>query len=758
MPRTYAALWIFLLALCWPVRAQVNDAVERAMAADRAFRQGEQFHQQGRLREAIPSFQIALQIRQSLNDVRSSALILDILAATHNQLGEKQTALEYFQQVLTIRRNDPGDEAATLHNIGVVHSELGDKRQALQHFERALFLWRQVRDQRGLAATLNAIGSVYSWAGQKETARQFYEEALPLKRVTKDRGGEAYIRNNLGAIWSALGDKRKARDQFQEALAMWREVQDRKGQALALTNLGVVLAELNERQKAVEQFQQALSLDRGNEARTLGNLGFVYALMDDKVRALATLQQSLALARHANNPDAEAASLTHLMLAHRQFKQPGEAIVFGKLAINSYQQLRANVQDALQQSFVQSKADAYRTLAELLIEAGRLLEAHSVLRMLKEEEYFEYVRGDDDRLTPRRIALTTEELKIIEGTNNPATAENLMSNLMPLEPGTAAVFTIVGAEKYRVLVFKSDAPVAREYEIKASELNRKIFAFREALNTRRPDFMQRSRELYRILVAPIRQDLSDTKTVLWSLDGALRYVPLAALHDGKKYLVESYSNVVQTLSSRLHDPPCKNWRGLGLGLSKAVAGFPALAHVPAELSSIIRSSANSKGALGGRLLLNETFTEITMKAELKNQYPAVHIASHFKFEPGNETDSYLVLGDGSPLTVAQLKAWQGAFTGVELLTLSACETGVGDGRELESFGEIAQRQGAKAVIATLLRVPDQSAAVLMPRFYQLRATMSKAEALRQAQLEILQSEQFKHPVFWASYILFGNFQ
>ncbi|MBL8204293.1 MAG: CHAT domain-containing protein [Blastocatellia bacterium] len=758
MPRTHAATWIFLLALFWPCYAQVNDAVERAMAADRAFRQGEQFHQQGRLREAIPAFQTALQLRQSLNDARSSALILDILAAIHHQLGEKQTALEYFQQVLTIRRNDSRDEAATLHNLGVLYSELGDKRQALQHFESAVYWWRQVRDQRGLAATLNATGSVYSWAGQKETARQFYEEALLLKRVTKDRGGEAYVRNNLGAIWSALGDKRKARDQFQAALAVWRELQDRQGQALALTNLGVVFTELNERQKAVEQFQQALLLGRSNEARTLGNLGFVYALMDDKVRALATLQQSLALARQANNPDAEAASLTHLMLAHRQFKQPGEAIVFGKLAINSYQQLRANVQDALQQSFVQSKADAYRTLAELLIEAGRLLEAQAVLRMLKEQEYFEYVRGDDDSLTPRRIALTTEELEIIKGTNKPATAENLMSSLMPLEPGTAAVFTIVGAEKYRVLVFKSDARVAREYEIKASELNHKIFAFREALNARRPDFMQLSRELYRILVAPIRQDLSDTKTVLWSLDGALRYVPLAALHDGKKYLVESYSNVVQTLSSRLHDPPCKNWRGLGLGLSKAVAGFPSLAHVPAELSSIIRSSANSKGALDGRLLLNETFTETTMKAELKNHYPAVHIASHFKFEPGNETDSYLVLGDGSPLTVAQLKAWQGAFTGVELLTLSACETGVGDGRELESFGEIAQRQGAKAVIATLLRVPDQSAAVLMPRFYQLRATMSKAEALRQAQLEILQSEQFKHPAFWSPYILFGNFQ
>jgi CHAT domain-containing protein len=262
--------------------------------------------------------------------------------------------------------------------------------------------------------------------------------------------------------------------------------------------------------------------------------------------------------------------------------------------------------------------------------------------------------------------------------------------------------------------------------------------------------MALARELYRILVAPIRQDLINAKarTLLWSLDGALSYVPLAALHDGEKYFIEHYSSAILTLSSRLHDVPCEQWRGLGLGLSKAVPGFPQLVNVPTELSSIVREQGSGEGVLEGRIL----------KAELNKQYPAVHIASHFKLEPGNETDSYLLLGDGSPLTLAQLKQWQGAFAGVELLTLSACETGVGDGREIESFGELAQRQGAKAVLATLLQVSDQSTALLMRQFYRNRARMSKADALRQAQLELLRSNQFKHPAYWSPFVLIGNYQ
>jgi CHAT domain-containing protein len=200
------------------------------------------------------------------------------------------------------------------------------------------------------------------------------------------------------------------------------------------------------------------------------------------------------------------------------------------------------------------------------------------------------------------------------------------------------------------------------------------------------------------------------------------------------------------------------------------------------------------------LLLDEQFTEAAMRESLRQRYPLVHIASHFRFHPGNETDSFLLLGDGAQLTLARIKAESSLFAGVELLALSACNTAMSgedaEGKEIEGFGVMAQRQGAKAVVATLWSVADASTRELMRRFYQLRQSqpqMTKAEALRQSQLALLRGEQYRareqavrrrdvrldkagaasieapafqpdpkaqyaHPFYWAPFILIGNWK
>src|SRR2546422_10263014 len=133
-----------------------------------------------------------------------------------------------------------------------------------------------------------------------------------------------------------------------------------------------------------------------------------------------------------------------------------------------------------------------------------------------------------------------------------------------------------------------------------------------------------------------------------------------------------------------------------------------------------------------------------MLTELRRQHKVVHIASHFQFQPGNETNSALLLGDGSFLSLAQIKSLPNVFGGVELLTLSACNTATGgsgaNGKEVEGFGVLAQRQGAKAVVASLWPVADRSTKLLMQEFYRLReakGSTTKIEALRQAQIELL---------------------
>lgn len=286
---------------------------------------------------------------------------------------------------------------------------------------------------------------------------------------------------------------------------------------------------------------------------------------------------------------------------------------------------------------------------------------------------------------------------------------------------------------------------------------------------------------------------------------------MAALHDGKQYFVEKYRNSVFTPASqsRLERSPAEKWRGLGLGVSKSAVPLP---FVVDELRGIIRDSnlGNDAGVVDGRIMLDDSFTKDMMKTALVQEggYSLVHIASHFIFKPGNETDSYLLLGGGGAdtdearhLTLAEIKRAPNLFRGVELLTLSACNTGVGEGAngagsEVENFGVLAQLKGARAVIATLWHVNDSSTMLLMKTFYRLRnenTSMPKIEALRQSQLALLRrgvkspiAAQFKrdssnaestedweeqlplfksdpdhpyaHAYYWAPFILIGNWR
>src|SRR5262249_4909543 len=277
---------------------------------------------------------------------------------------------------------------------------------------------------------------------------------------------------------------------------------------------------------------------------------------------------------------------------------------------------------------------------------------------------------------------------------------------------------------------------------------------REAVQTPSRDPRPLAREMYEILIGRnLARDLTQAKaqTLMWSLDGVLRYLPMAALYDGQHYMIEDYRSVVFTPAShsRLNNPVSTAWRGLGLGVSKPKEGFAGLTGVPEELRGIIREESvkNSSGVLPGKLILDEAFTETSMEEALRQSYPVVHIASHFRFQPGNETQSFLLLGDGTHLTLAEVKTMGQLFSGVDLLTLSACNTAVGDrlgdGKEVESFGVIAQKKGASAVMASLWPVMDESTQLFMREFYRLHSdkpNITKGDALREAQLALLRGQ------------------
>lgn len=314
-------------------------------------------------------------------------------------------------------------------------------------------------------------------------------------------------------------------------------------------------------------------------------------------------------------------------------------------------------------------------------------------------------------------------------------------------------------------------------EIKQTDLEQKIVRFRQVLEDPRSDVLFSAAELYQILIKPVEADLKriNAETLLWSLDGVLRYVPFAALYDGEKFLVENYTNAVVTLSQppeNIVNSP-KNWRALGAGVSLEIENLPALSQVPAELKAVVRDETvkTEKGLFAGKLLLNQDFTRENLIDSLKQKFKLVHFATHFVINPGKDVDSFLLFGDGGKLNLAEWRTVEAFdFSGADLLTLSACETALGtpnaNGAEIESFGVIAQKRGAKTVIASLWSIADNSTPELMTEFYRQyklgNSAISKAEALRKAQILMLKKAKtirnHSHPAYWSPFIVLGDWR
>jgi CHAT domain-containing protein len=366
-------------------------------------------------------------------------------------------------------------------------------------------------------------------------------------------------------------------------------------------------------------------------------------------------------------------------------------------------------------------------------------------------------------------------------------AQLWQKQLTALGAGTVLLTTLLTEDRYYVVVTTPGAHVVRSKEIALGELTRQIRDLRYVLESSHSAVLGDPRsggktpltqKIYQVLVGPVEADLSEARatTLLWSLDGVLRYVPLAVLHDEQRYMVERYTNLVVTLAQPPENARASpfDWRALGAGVSLP-SGEEPLPHVEHELKAVVRDetardrAAERDGLFVGRRLLNRQFSRVNFDRALKLRPQLIHLATHFNLSSVNDGDSFLRLGGGDKLTLTQLRTERlFDLDGVHLVTLSACETmkdgADPNGAEIEGLAVIAQRRGAQTVLASLWRIPDDGTRHLMTEFYRLykngRGNVSKVEALRRAQLTLLKGggpgRNYSHPAYWGAFILLGN--
>ena len=335
----------------------------------------------------------------------------------------------------------------------------------------------------------------------------------------------------------------------------------------------------------------------------------------------------------------------------------------------------------------------------------------------------------------------------------------------------------------------AQVPVHYQIQVKRSELRKLAFRAWSGVARQDADADIALRELHNLIIAPLRKDLegSGAEVIMLNLAGYLRYVPFAALNDGKRYLIEDYALALYTpAADTVYAAPARDRsRAIGFGVTEALKNFSGLPGVAAELESIFEGT-DAKGPFAGTPLLNGAFDADALAAALEGEPQYVHIASHFKLTPGDETKSFLLLGSGDELTLDRLRTDAGLqFESVDLLTLSACETAgevSSEGDEVESFATLAQGSGASSVMATLWPISDASTAQLMADFYDglLNQNLDKALALRRAQVAMLRNiatdqvtparrgaisledapipaeRAGRHPYYWAAFVLMGN--
>jgi CHAT domain-containing protein len=334
-----------------------------------------------------------------------------------------------------------------------------------------------------------------------------------------------------------------------------------------------------------------------------------------------------------------------------------------------------------------------------------------------------------------------------------------LTKLDSVSPATAIIYPIIFSDRTELLVSFPDGLKRRSVPVTASALTAEIRSFRRTLEKRTTrEYLPHAQQLYDWLLRPLGDDLRrlNVDTLIFVPDGALRTIPMSALHDGQQFLIAQYA-VAMTPGLDLTDPqPINRTRAqlLSSGLTKAVQGFPPLPHVAEEMEYI-------HSLFKGEQLLDKSFIASRLEKELEDgRYSILHIATHGQFAT-DVNQSFLLTFDDR-LTMTQLERLVGLFRfrqdPLELLTLSACQTGVGDDRAALGLAGIAVKAGARSALATLWFINDEASSELVSEFYRRLhdTSISKARALQLAQLKLLTDGLYEHPAYWSAFLLLNN--
>ncbi|WP_346290358.1 CHAT domain-containing protein [Sphaerothrix gracilis] len=739
------------------------------------------YYRQGRYGEALSAYQQTLAQHQAIGFRAGEVAARVNLAGVYEALGRYPEALRHLEAALPSANEQQG---AILGAIGALHERAGNLPQALMAYQRSLAAAQATGSLAATGEAWDRLGGLYQQLGQLDAAQMALQRALDLATLTGDRGAEGRTLNSLALLLARQGETDQAQVLLSQARGLLQALGDRAGEAIVLSN-GAQLLAAEQPFLAIALYKQSVNLRQDIRSDLLGLSPVLQQSYTDTVAQTYRQLADLLLQQDRVLEAQQVLDLLQQAEASRYLRSPNVA---AEIALQPPEQ-----------AILASYGELQRSAVELGQELNQLRQIPDTQRSpVQQQRLSQLVQLQDDLnqqfnqfiATP---AVTTALAQLSRSAQrasvHPADLDALRDNLQQLDG--ALLYPLVLEDRLElVLTLPESPPLRRTVSVSRTALNQAVLDFRQALAQPGTDAIAPAQQLYDWLIRPIAADLaqSPVTTLVYAPDGPLRYIPLAALHDGQQWLVQDYIiNVItaqsltefntapvpqpQLLAGAFADPALSYDVALGTR-SADFSGLPFAGQEVRQLQTLWPQS---------RILIDQAFSLAEVRPRL-GDYDILHFATHAAFLPGQPEASFILFGNGDRATLQDISSWS---LQADLVVLSACETGLGgfgNGEEILGLGYQFQRRGAQAVLASLWQVNDSSTQQLMTAFYQqLQSGQSKAAALRTAQLSLINgstlattdisrnvqirpesttrdrhSEALAHPFYWAPFILIGN--
>jgi CHAT domain-containing protein/Tfp pilus assembly protein PilF len=727
--------------------------------------QGELLFNQGDAEAALNAFQQAEKYYRYEDD--SIGIIGTQLnsARTLQMLGYFLRAKNILEQVEVLLSKKPDSELKVigLLNLGNVLRVIGDYKRAHDVSLESYRIANALKLQSQASIILLNLGKLAEAQHQLSTALNFYSlcaiEESPVKLqasiyqlfllIQLDRFNDA--QKLLTQIYSLLPSyplnqiKVYAQIDLADALVKMKSLQG----SSVLLNQNKQDFFLTAAQLLTNAYKDAQTLGHPRaESVTLGRLASLYEKTQQWQNAIRLTQQALDKAISVKATDIAYQWQWQLGRILKARGNISEAIINYTEAYKTLQSLRQDlvaINQDVQFSFRESVEPVYRELVDLLLQdvpdialeqqQAKLMSARETIEDLQMAELANYFR---------QACLNSQQVSIEQ-----------------IDANAAVIYPIILNDRIEVILSLPDKPLSHYATLlNVGQVETAIKQMRHSL--RSTSFEQErlfiAQKLYTWLIQPAIINLREQniKTLVFVLDGSFRNLPMAALYDGKQYLIEQFKIAVAP-SLQLFKPGVlspKKIKVLAAGLTIPNQDLSPLPGVGQEIKSIHAKAPTT-------VLLNQKFTIKNLQANLEEpSYSVIHLASHGQF--GSKPTETFIQTWNKQLDINRLNSLiadrnlKGGVP-IELLVLSACQTAKGDDFAALGIAGVAAHSGARSILASLWQINDESTAVFMDVFYTaLVAGATKAEAVRTAQLELLKSDDYKHPYHWASFILVGN--